>query len=111
MENDTSQFVYLNFDELAERRKRCTDCCSGNKSKSFHCPLCPTTGFKPAKECKLFSHLRVHWKTRILTPNGKWNMVINYIKFEIRKPCLTEALGKGFPGDHGDGVPHCRILN
>lgn len=60
---------YESFDEILLLRERCTECCAGSY-KSFHCPFCSTSKFKPAKECKLLSHLESHWKNRLAVGNG-----------------------------------------
>ncbi|CAC5386850.1 unnamed protein product [Mytilus coruscus] len=60
--------IFHHFGRTCSLRRKCTDCCIG-RSKSFHCPLCPVEKFQPAKECKLLSHLQVHWNSRFPVGN------------------------------------------
>ncbi|CAC5412189.1 unnamed protein product [Mytilus coruscus] len=67
---------FESFDEILSLRRRCIECCAGSY-KSFHCPFCSTSKFKPAKECKLLSHLESHWKNRLAVGNGKYVVKCN----------------------------------
>lgn len=74
---------YESFDEILLLRERCTECCAGSY-KSFHCPFCSTSKFKPAKECKLLSHLESHWKNRLAVGNG-----MCWLMYYEKKPSWT----------------------
>ncbi len=66
--------VYSSLEELQQSVKgKCTACCPGD-CKSFHCPLCPKSQFKPNKLCKIKTHLESHWKTRVQIDTGKQSM-------------------------------------
>ncbi|CAC5393422.1 unnamed protein product [Mytilus coruscus] len=77
---------YESFDEILLLRERCTECCAGSY-KSFHCPFCSTSKFKPTKECKLLSHLESHWKNRLAVGNGKYAVKCNL------EQCSNEQTG------------------
>ncbi|XP_076333448.1 uncharacterized protein LOC143237770 [Tachypleus tridentatus] len=65
---------FSSLHELETLLQRCFNCCKGD-CKSYHCPLCPASKFKPTKIVKVKSHLRVHWKTRVSGTNGLYSII------------------------------------
>lgn len=73
LSDDSSYFtgmmlsVVADLSQLEDGIQPCETCCEGT---AVHCPLCPTTLFKPTDREKVVNHLKTHWHTRVQSLDG-----------------------------------------